>query len=293
MQKKCMVVSVFGLLLVLAAAGCSDKECASCPDPAVTPLGYTKAALQLNPGAVVQPSLEVFGNGMVAPNLDSVKIGDSLVNRRDWMMTSGSMYADAHWAIVFSEDGDTSTYMYEHGDTATISVWGEGRSSSCRVKILSRNSAIAYITTPAYQADTIAPGASDTVFWNRVEHADYYAVMVPWRVISGGSAMWHFDYYYATDTSFIVAGAMQPDSLINFDVQVTPFNGPDPQSGQTNWRGTLLDGVVFSAGYPGMTNIVIRPPITMAARALSPAAEERPNVSPEEMVSNVYKKFGK
>ena len=292
MRKSWLVLLGFGVLLVLAAVGCNDDECASCPDPAVTPLGYTTGWLILAPGATL-PQLQIFGNGAVAPNMDSVKVGDSLIARELWSMMSTAPYADAHWMISFNETGDPSTYMYEHGDVATVRAWGSGRSGTCQLKILNIATATVNITDPAPLADTIAPGVADTIFWNEVEYADYYAVMIPWEVSEGGGTHWTFTYHYATDTSFIVTGAMQPDSAVRYDFVVTPFTGPNPRTGKTNWTGTLLDGVVYSIGQHAITSVVIRPLTLSPGMALSEPAEKRPEFSAEEIVHNVYKQFEK
>ncbi|MCX6836113.1 MAG: hypothetical protein NTW07_13495 [candidate division Zixibacteria bacterium] len=291
MRKVWLVLLGFGVLLVLAAVGCND-ECASCPDPAVTPLGYATGWLTLNPGTIM-PQLEIFGNGAVAPNLDSVKVGDSLIDREDWSMMTTAAFTDAHWVIPFSEAGDPSTYMYEHGDVATLRVWGSGRSGTCELKILNYTTAAANITSPAPLADSIAPGVADTIFWNRVEYADYYAIMIAWLVSEGGGTHWTFTYHYATDTSFIVTGAMQLDSAIRYDFVVSPFTGPNPRTGRTNWTGTLLGGVVYSAGQYDITTVVIRPLLLSSGTALSEQTEARPEVSAEEIVRNVYKQFEK
>jgi hypothetical protein len=292
MRKSWLVLTGFCVLLVLAAVGCNDDDCASCPDPVVTPLGNATGWLLLNPGATI-PQLEIIGNGVVAPNLDSVKVGDSLIGRERWSMMSTAPYADAHWLISFSETGDPSTYMYEHGDVATLRVWGSGRSATCQLKILNREAATVNITMPLPFADSIAPGVADTIFWNRVEYADYYAIMIPWNVSEGGSTYWTFTYHYATDTSFIVTGAMQLDSAIRYDFVVTPFTGPNPRTGQTNWTGTLLDGAVCSIGQFDVTTVMIRSLPLSPGMAPSEPAEKRPEFSAEEIVRNVYKRFEK
>jgi hypothetical protein len=291
MNKMRMIVAGFGLLLILMIMGCGDDKCPSCPDQATFP-GHVRGSLILNPGAVIQ-MMEVYGNGAVAPNLDSVKVGDSLVNKSSWSLFVSSSLADAHWAIFFGETGNAVTYMYEQGDTATVGVWGEGRSSSCRLKVIDPNQTVANVTNPAWMADTINPGEADTVFWNKAEYADYYAVMLAWQVYSGGSGHYIFSFHYATDTSFIVTGAMQPDSLINFDVVVTPFTGPDPRSGRGNWTGTLLDGVLYSFGGYDYTTIVIRPPVVPAGVDLPRPVEKRPEWSSGEIVGNLYKQYAK
>lgn len=291
MHKMRALIPGFVLLIILVAVGCDD-DCPDCPD-FVTPLGHTRGTLMLSPGAVM-PDLQVYSNGAVAPNLDSVKVGDSLIGRQYWNLSSQSAYADAHWVIHFNETGDTTTFMYEHGDDARISVWGEGRFSFCQLRILDPFLAAAQITDPTPNTDTIAPGGSDTIYWDKVEFADYYAIMIAWLVTSGGGSQYTFNYYYTTDTSFIITGAMQPpDSMLSFNVHVTPFNGPDPQTGQTNWTGTLLDGVVYSIGYDGMTTIIVRSPVTPPEKQLpEPGAEYREH-SPESIVACVYKKYAK
>ena len=107
MFKMQMLIPGFLLLIILAAVGCDD-DCPDCPD-LFTPLGHARGGLMLAPGAVM-PELQVFSNGAVAPNLDSVKVGDSLVDRQNWNLYSQYSFVDAHWAIYFTETGDTSTY---------------------------------------------------------------------------------------------------------------------------------------------------------------------------------------
>jgi hypothetical protein len=284
--------SILALLLVFAFIGCSnDDECASCPET-VTPLGTARGFLILDPNATFpEPYFEVSGYGEVMPNLDSMKVGDSLVDRH-WEYYWPWEYADARWLIHFDETGDTSTYMYDNGDLATITVWGQGRSSSCRFKVLNPAMAHVNITAPLLYADTITQGGSDTVFWNKVEYVDYYAIMIAWFIPSFGD--YFFEYYYSTDTSFVITGAIQPDSMVqHFNVHVTPFNGPDPRTGRTNWDGTLLDGVVCSFGYEGETTIVVRQPPAALKTVAAGHVKAPPEISPVDIISNVYKKYGK
>ena len=134
MRKMQLALFGFGLLVMLVVVGCKD-DCAICPEPEVTPLGHAQGSLILAPGATI-PHLEIFGSGAIAPNLDSAKVGDSLIGWQFWSMMSNTPYADAHWRISYHETGDASTFMYDHGDLATIMVWGSGRSAACQLKIL-------------------------------------------------------------------------------------------------------------------------------------------------------------
>ncbi len=274
----------FGLLMLMGA-GCGDDDKATGPTKA-TPLGYAKGQIILVPHTGMQ--LEIFGNGAVTPNLDSIRVGDSLVNELEWSMESDLMFADAYWEIPFSEDGDALTFMYDPGDTAVIDVWGEGRSSTCRVKLLNPAQSEAEIISPAWFADTITPDESDTVYWHKVEQADYYAIMMPCAHYSGP---WIFSYYCATDTFFIITGDMLPDSVVQCDVVVSPFNGPDPRTDQTNWTGNLLDGVVYSAGGHGYTSIIIGSPPPSPAGTASHIQPEHANWNGQAIVAKVYEKY--
>jgi hypothetical protein len=284
-----IVLSICGLLVVALAIGCGDEKCPSCP-ATVTPRGYAYGSIWLDPG-VILPEMRVYGYGAVAPNLDSVKVGDSIVDKWNWSLASTWPYSDAYWMIHFFESGDVSTHMYHHGDTATVSIWGEGKSSTCRVKILDPDIARATITTPLMGEDTIAPGVADTVYWNDVDYADYYAIMVPFNVITGGGTMWTFYYDYTLDTFYTVTGAMQPDSLLYYDIVVTPFNGPDPRTGAGNWTGNLLTGKLYSSGGNVATRIFIDNVFLPSDKARLDVPENRPEWTAGEIIRKVYEKY--
>jgi hypothetical protein len=183
--------------------------------------------------------------------------------------------------------------MYDHGDLATVRIWGEGRSAACQLKVLSPSAAEPTITAPGMYEDTIAVGAADTVYWNDVEHADYYSVLVAFFVSQNGvtSTFFHFD--YALDTSFVVTGAMHPDSVHSFDVVITPFTGPDPRLGTTNWTGDFLAGVLYSYGLNDYVRIVMERPFTAPPIGLSSPVVTRPEMTPAEMVASVYRKYSR
>ena len=195
------------------------------------------------------------------------------------------------WMINYQEGGDPATYMYQHGDTAVITVWGEGRSSSCHLKILDVSAAAAQITSPLRHADTIALGQVDTVFWNTVDQIDYYAVMIPWWLDAPEFSGWTFEYYYATDTFFVVTGDMHPQFLDHFDVVITPFTGPDPRTGLSNWTGDFLDGVVYSFGDNNTTTIHIAADGPVAKATPRTASESSRDWNARDIVRNVYSRY--
>ncbi len=289
MNKWHLLLLALSMTVAAAFIGCGDDDCASCPET-VTPLGHTQGMIRLQAG-YTSTTLDVFSNGAVAPNIDSVRVGDSLVDLgQGWELYSMWPYVDAHWLITFNESGDPSTSMYDHGDLATINVWGEGRSGMCQVKILDPSLAMTEIIAAGLVSDTIDPGESTTVVWHKIENVDYYAVMIAWRIIPQDRYI--FSYYYSVDTTFEITGAMQPTEIVSdFNVHVTPFNGPDPRTGQTNWTGNLLDGVVYSYGQQGMTMIdVVEPP--SALKSLPEGLRDtEPETRSEDIVARVYEKY--
>lgn len=291
MRKTRMLIPGLGLLILLAIAGCGDDEkCASCPEPAASPIGFTEGYLVLGEGAAYM-NLEILGNGSGAPNLDTVKVGDSLVPRSEWDFTVGDNFMAIRYLINFEENGYPATYMYDHGDTATIKVYGEGRSSTCRLKVLDYMLSAANITSPADNADTLSPGAADTVYWNYIEGVDYYACMVAYILQWEGFPRLNF--YFTTDTSFILTGAKYDSLAEVIQVFVTPFNGPDPRTGQSNWSGNLLEGVVYSFGasdYTTIHNLVLT-----KSTGEGPSQPEKlwPKASSEGIVADLYKQYRK
>jgi hypothetical protein len=280
----CIVVGI-----MFCACGDDDDECPACPQQLTNPPGFTNGTFYLNPEAYME-YFYIYGFGAVPPNIDSVKIGDSLVNVDDIFYSYNADYADGYWEIYFDEDGNASTYMYDHGDTAVVVVYGEGLSSTCRLIILNALTAEANITSPAYDADTITAADSDTIYWNEVEHADYYAILLEFRDYANGSIDWYYRFDYSLDTSFIVTPEMYPDSLNYFYVDVTPFTGPDPRTGQTNWTGNLLGGKLYSLGWDDYVRIYGWNIPPAPAGKLS-VEENRKEWTPAEIVKSVYDQF--
>lgn len=291
MHKMYMIIVFFGLVIMLVAAGCGDdEECASCPEPAPNPLGFAQGFIALDNGGTLM-ILDILGNGSGMLQPDSIRVGDSLVSRSEWNFYYNWALTDLYCGVTFEEDGNAVNYMYDHGDTATIEVWGNGRSSTCRVKILEYVLSAANITYPANDADTIAPGAADTIFWNYIEDVDYYACVVIHMSQPAGDPI--VEYYFTSDTSFILTGDMYGNLETTAEIYVNPFNGPDPRSGRSNWTGNLLGGVVYSAGPFDYVSIHIIQPTKSAA--VMPAKPEIKllQLSPEEIVANLYKKYAR
>ena len=290
MRKKWTYFLIASLAVMALCCSCGDDdECPTCPG-ITKPLGFTNGSLFLDPEAYMY-DMRIYGYGAVPPNVDSVIIGDSSVHVDDIDYDYEYEYEDAFWEIYFDEDGSEATYMYDHGDTAVVKVYGEGRSSTCHLVILDADSAEAEIISPDYDDDTVSNTESVTVHWNSVELVDYYAILLEFRDSPNGQSDWYYMFDYTLDTFYTVTPDMYPDSLRYFYVNVTPFTGPDPRTGNTNWTGNLLAGRLYSFGWDDYTRIQgwNQPVIIRTTGKI--AVEERKQWTPEEIVQGVYDRF--
>ena len=73
-------------------------------------------------------------------------------------------------------------------------------------------------------------------------------------------------------------------------VNVTPFTGPDPRTGETNWTGTLLGGRVYSMGEYDYTRIHIEPVAAVGkANVGANLAEENRRIWKQtEIIDEIY-----
>lgn len=288
MSKKWLVMICCGLLAMMLVVGCSDDdECTTCPEVS-TPKGYVYGTLVLDPEAYLD-DMQIHGYGAIPPNIDSVMVGDSLVDPDDWDYDYYWKYEDNYWEIYFDEDGDADSYMWENGDIATVKVWGEGGASTCMLKLLDDDTSWTEVVEPAYD-DTIDIDEDFTVHWTPAKDADYYSVWLEFRTSYNGNSVWYYRYSYSLDTTFSVDASNFPDSLLYMYVDVTPFNGPDPRTGKTNWTGGFLSGRLYSYGQEDYVRIQIRQPIAVGKvdPGLAAGEENRPEINWLDGIQKVY-----
>lgn len=248
MKKLLILLTVLSLIFVI---GCSDDEdCPTCNE-AVVPQGFVHGSVYLDPEAYIDEMM-VIGYNAIPVNLDSAKLGDSLLYGDDaFDYDYDEEYHENWWTVYFDEDG--SEYMYEHGDVATMTFYGEGMSSTAQFVILDADSAEVSIISPAYNEDTLATATDVTVTWGTSPDAEYYSVWIEWVVGDDWTDLYHYD--YTADTTFTITADMFPDSVRYFYVDITPFTGPDPTKDVGNVTGNFLTGKVYSFGWYDYTRI--------------------------------------
>lgn len=292
MSRKLIILAGIFIAALFIGVGCSDddEDCPACPDQIVFK-GWADGVIYLEPETYM-PEMQIHRFAGVMPNIDSVQVGDSMVNPEDIGYDYYNDYVDAYWDIYFDEDGTTLTYMYESGDIATFTVWGDGRSSSCNLKLLDYNDDEIDSILPNFDADTLAIGDSVTCHWTGSENADYYNVQVEVIDYVDGNSTWFYHYYNTTDTFFTVTPEMLTDSVSHIWVTAFPVTGPDPVTGASNWTGNYITGRLFSyAGYEWTRIYGWNIRSTASTKAIVTDKLERPRKTHEEIMDALDKSF--
>ncbi|HOD66374.1 MAG TPA: hypothetical protein PKM94_06740 [candidate division Zixibacteria bacterium] len=282
MQRVLIVLSALAVFLLLPL-GCSDDEsCADCP---ATPAGFVDGSITVNPQAIV--NAVIYGYGGIVPSIDSIRLGDSLMTRP----TDYNWFQDApgrrHWQIGFSESAGGS-FLYSSGDVARLEIWGPGRQAVCDVVMLDPRDSEAQIISPVPGEDTVAPGESVTIVWQRIEHAQFYALMLTFFNRANAVTRQSLVTDWTADTSYTVRPVLYPDSLQLISVELSGFTGPNPSVG-SNFSGGWLTGRLISFSAPAHTFIWgWNAPDKARAEFPDEAAVSAPR-SPAEIIDAIYR----
>lgn len=279
-MKKLLILLTCCVLIFVV--GCSDDDCPTCNET-ITPQGLVHGSVYLDPEAYIDYMM-VIGYNAIPPNIDSAKLGDSLMYGDDFFdYNYDEEYHENWWEISFDEDGNSSNYMWEHGDTATMTFYGEGMTSTAKFVILDADSAEVTIISPEYLEDTVDAPTNVTITWGKSPDAEYYSIWVEWIVGNDWNDIYH--YTYTADTTFTVTADMYPDSVRYFYVDVTPFTGPDPTKDVGNVTGNFLTGKVYSFGWYDYTRIMGWYIPTPTKSSLETVRKVR---TEQEMVEKIY-----
>lgn len=292
MSKKLIILAGIFIAALFISIGCSDDDddCPACPDQIVYK-GWADGIIYLDPETYMS-EMQIHRFAGIMPNIDSVQVGDSMIAPDDIGYDYYYDYGDNYWEIYFDEDGDTSTYMYESGDIAIFTVWGDGRSSSCNLKLLDYDEDEIDSILPNYGADTLAIGDSVTCHWTGLENADYYNVQIEVIDYVDGNSTWYYRYYNTTDTFFTVTPEMLTDSVSHIWVTAIPVTGPDPVTGTSNWTGNYITGRLYSYADYKYTRIYgWNIPVPALKVSIDAFDEQRPRKTQKEIVKALNAAF--
>ena len=241
MRKLWLILLSLMLLTTLLFVGCGDDDDdPATPTTSVTPATFTNGETYIYDGDGLYFSIYAFVHGGATTNVDSVKIGtaSALPISSDYWN-----YADPYWECEWSEDADPSAY--ESGDNITISMYGDGKSSSCDITLLDYYGDQAEIISPVNNS-TAEIGDTVEAVWAAVDNAEYYAIHIERRWDSSGTTVWAYDYANTRDTTYTLPEHLTESTVDYFYFYVMPVCGPDPTSYTGNWTGSLTTGVLYS-----------------------------------------------
>ncbi|MEW6411985.1 MAG: hypothetical protein AB1483_05860 [Candidatus Zixiibacteriota bacterium] len=293
---------VIGLvaLAMFIAAGCGDDDCPSCPtnvdtltvtDTVEVPQefpAYVSAYLQLDPYAYF--NADILGNGGANPWADSFAVGETVVSYIDasYWWHEAEPYFWIEW-----EEGGTAPYMYESGDLAAVTIWGnDGMSSTASVVILDYDADASVIMVPSLYDTSVYYGNDMEFAWSRVENAEWYGVELNYRVDTSGTGQfrWYNVYTYTYDTTMIVQDTMMGYPVDRVHIYALPTTGPDPESYTGNWEGDYATGKLYSISYYAYAVVYFENEGPTYKAAVDRSAEI-PAKSPGEIIEAVYEAY--
>lgn len=248
-MKKLILLLSLTAIAVFIAAGCGDDDCPNCPSEVDTVVIDQEYLVYLDGFVTLTPEtwldMDGFGAGGAIPHIDSFAVGDSVST--DYYATNWWYARDPYFYLTWDEDV-TPPYMYESGDLATVTVWGDNRSSSATVTILDWENDYPEMLVPS-GTDTIVPPANDMEFsWSRVALAEWYAVQIYYELDSLGVTIESQYIGYTYDTTFTVSSSYVGYPVDLGEIYVVAITGPDPESGIGNWEGDYASGKLYSIG---------------------------------------------
>ncbi len=280
-----------GLLLLTGVifVGCSDDDDDGLTSSGPGVLGFATGTIYLDPEAYMSDLWIMGNNGQITPYIDSFKVGDSLVERDDIDYDYNYDYHDGYWEIYFSEDGDTTTYMWDDGDMGHVYVWGEGRSSTATVKLLDYDVDGINWITPDYNEDTLTDATTSTCIWNKCPNAEWYAVWVEVYRHENGENDWFYLWDYTYDTTYTVAGNVLGDSALYMYINVVPTSGPNPETGASNWTGNFCNGKLYGYADYDYTRIVVHGTFTEPGKVVP--EKPRQELKPGEVLRKLTEQY--
>jgi len=280
MRKILIFLTCIITLSLVFIAGCGDDDCPTCTAP-IDYLAWTDGYLNLQ--TYLYSEFYVWAYAAQNPFIDSIKVGDSLYH------INASYYyheSDPYYYVSYDKNDD----QYESGDTAVITMYGSGRTSTCRLPLLDYDDDETNITVPSTYDTTVSYGEDMTVTWNKVDNAEWYGIGHETRVDSNGTTLWIYNYSYTYDTTFTV-----PDTLRGHPVQysyIYPLacTGPNPTNSIGNWQGNLTSGKLYSYASDDGCRVYFENPGTQIKKDnVEPG--EMSKKTPGEIIKKVYEAY--
>ncbi len=284
-MKKTIFLAVLTIVATLLVVGCDD-DCPSCPAEIDTVyldqeyLIFLDGVIMLNPGALCE--IDGLAYGGAIPDIDSFAVGDSVSTYIFPTIWWGQ--SDPYFYMRWEED-ETPPYKYASGDLATVTVWGDGGSSSASVVIMDWQADGSEMLVPSGSDTTVAPGLDMEFAWAKVDLAEWYGLELSCTHDTGTGEFHRNYFYYTYDTVFTVPSSIDGLPVVECWFAAQPTTGPDPESAIGNWEGDLVAGKMYSLSQPAIAIVYFEAPTGGKPVALSRTPEWVP--SAREILSGV------
>jgi len=274
------------MLTFIMVISCDDDDCAPCPTY-TTPLAWTNGYANLD--SYMYFYTDIMSHGGADPNIDSVKVDDSLCNLESSYYYT---YGDPYYYASFDEDSDGNP-EYVSGDTAVFTMYGDNRSSTCRLVLLDYYDDEADMIIPDDGDTTLTYGESFTCVWTKVDNAEWYGLELNYQVDSSGSNKYINIYTYTTDTTYTIG-----DTLYGYPVErvyfyALPTTGPNPATNESNWVGDLCSGKLYSYSYFAWVRVYFESASKVSGQPGDLEQKEKPVKSAKEIIQKINETYKK
>lgn len=272
------------MLTFIMVISCDDDDCAPCPIY-TTPLAWTDGYVYMEPYVYFYADIMAYGGA--DPDIDSVKIDDSLCYLESLYYQT---FGDPYYYASFNEypDGDPD---YASGDTAIITMYGDNRSSTCRLPLLNGDDDDADIIIPDDHDTTVAYGESFTCVWTKIDNAEWYGIELNYRVDSSGSNKYINIYTYTTDTTYTIADELDGYQVERVYFYALPTTGPDPVTNESNWSGDLCGGKLYSISNYAWCDVYFAPVLGVSGHSGELEQKEKPVKSAKEIIQKINETY--
>lgn len=232
MKNYTIMIGIVILALVLAAGCGDDDKCPVCPE-------YTQTAvvlgnMYLNAG-ILSVGGDVIGINGFKPELDSIKINDTLIPLGASMMGTDVIHFQMYQLASVLSGGDTvAAYFYAPTGTSTA-----------KVKLLDFSTDAVNLISPS-PGQNFALQTDVDMEWDDIANADWFQVRLDYRFLdsSGVEDTVQFE-SIQTDTIYTVPGNMLVYNG-NLILRLAAGTGHRPDASQGNVSGPAIKGNMSS-----------------------------------------------
>ena len=163
MRNRLPVLLIVMVLATLCVAGCGDDNDETVAPTVTMPATFTNGEIYTSEPNGLYLYVYTYVHGGGYPDIDSLKVGDLSADVNSSYYWN---YADPYWYMTIYEDKDPSDY--ESGDEVVVSMYGSGRSSTCKITLLDYDDDEPEIISPA-SGTSVDEVASVEIVWNKID----------------------------------------------------------------------------------------------------------------------------